>query len=58
MSEVPLCQHVRHVCTPFVVLRSRVHYTAGVLVQGYLAYKTPPPVGLYSRTKPRALWWS
>ena len=28
-------------------------------VQGYLAYKkTPPPLGPYGRTMPRALQWS
>jgi len=27
-------------------------------LQGYLAHKTPPPVGPYSSPMPRALWWS
>jgi len=27
-------------------------------IHGYLAYKKPSPVGPYSRTMPRLLWWS
>ena len=27
-------------------------------LQGYLAHKKQPPLGPYSRSKTRALWWS
>jgi len=27
------------------------------ILQGYLAHKKLPPLGPYSRTMPRALWW-
>ena len=29
----------------------------GYTLQEYLAHKTPPPVGPYSRTMPGDLWW-
>ena len=49
-----------------VGLALRRWYMAGLVgrtwavdgLQGYLAYKKPPPLGTYSRTMPRLLWWS
>ena len=33
-------------------------HTDAHTLQGYLAHKKPPPLGSYSRTMPKALWWS
>ena len=45
----------------WVFLMSKVPLYGGTpssALQGFLAHKTPPPLGPYSRTKPRALWRS
>ena len=46
------CTSTLHAEDPGVVLHG------GTALQGYLAHKNSVPLGPYSRTMPRALWWS